>query len=58
MFNGFSKFKYCKAEFAEDVLALVTDGCYFGSVNLKDAYYSTIFGQFTATFHFSNYIGE
>lgn len=37
-FNGFLKFKHWKLEFAEYVLAL--EGCYFGSVDVKDAHYS------------------
>ena len=39
-FNEFLKFKHCKLESMEDALDLITEGCYFGSVNLKDAYYS------------------
>ena len=39
-FNEFLKFKYCKLESIEDSLDLITEGCYFGSVDLKDAYYS------------------
>ena len=34
------KFKHCKLESIEDALDLITEGCYFGSVDLKDAYYS------------------
>ena len=40
MFNEFLKFKHCKLELIEDALDLITEGCYFGSVDLKDAYYS------------------
>ena len=39
-FNEFLKFKHCKLESIEDALDLITEGCYFGSVDLKDAYYS------------------
>ena len=39
-FNGFLKFKHCKLEPVEDALDLVTEGCYFGSVELKDASYA------------------
>ena len=39
-FNEFLKFKHCKLESVEDALDLITEGCYFGSVDLKDAYYS------------------
>ena len=39
-FNGFLKFKHCKLESVEDALDLITDGCYFGSVELKDASYT------------------
>ena len=38
--NEFLKFKHCKLEYIEDALDLITEGCYFGSVDLKDAYYS------------------
>ena len=41
-FNGFLKFKHCKLESVEDVLDLITDGCYFGSAELKDASYTII----------------
>ena len=34
------KFKHCKLELIEDALDLITEGFYFGSVDLKDAYYS------------------
>ena len=37
-FNEGLKFKHCKLESIED--ALITEGCYFGSADLKDAYYS------------------
>ena len=36
-FNEFLKFKHCKLESIEDALDLITEGCYFGSVDLKDA---------------------
>ena len=39
-FNEFSKFKHCKLESIEDAPDLITEGCYFGSIDLKDAYYS------------------
>ena len=39
-FNEFLKFKHCKPESVEDALGPITEGCYFGSVDLKDAYYS------------------
>ena len=39
-FNAFLKFKHCKLESINDALNLVSEGCYFGSVDLKDAYYS------------------
>ena len=39
-FNEFLKFNHCKLESIEDALALLTEGCYFGSVDLRDAYYS------------------
>ena len=39
-FNEFLKFKHCKLESVEDALNLIMEGCYFGSVNLKDTYYS------------------
>ena len=38
-FNKFLKFKHCKLESIEDALDLIKEGCYFGSVDLKDAYY-------------------
>ena len=40
IFNGILKFKHCKLESAEDALDLITEGCYFGSVELKDASYT------------------
>ena len=39
-FNGFLKLKHCKLESVEDALDLITEGCYFGSVELKDASYT------------------
>ena len=30
---------HCKLESIEDALNLITEGCYFASVDLKDAYY-------------------
>ena len=38
--NEFLKFELGKLESIEDALDLITEGCYFGSVDLKDAYYS------------------
>ena len=46
-FNEFLKFKHCKLDSIEDALELITEGCYFGSVDLKDTYYSiTIHGDY------------
>ena len=42
MLDEFLKFKHCKLESNEDRLDLITEGCYFGSVNLKDAYSSIL----------------
>ena len=39
-FNEFLKFKHCKLETIEDTLDLITEQCYFGSDDLKGAYYS------------------
>ena len=39
-FNEFLKFKHCKLELMENALDLIMEGCYFGSADLKDAYYS------------------
>ena len=39
-FNGFLKFKHCKLESVENALDLITEGCYFGSVELKDISYT------------------
>ena len=39
-FNEFLKLKHCKLESINDALDLVSEGCYFASVDLKDAYYS------------------
>ena len=39
-FNEFLKFKHCKLTSIDDTLDLFTEGCHFGSVDLKDAYYS------------------
>ena len=39
-FNGFLKFKHCKLGSFEDTLDLITECCYFGSVELKDASYT------------------
>ena len=39
-FNEFLKFKHCKLESIRDTLEPITEGCYCGSVNLKDAYFS------------------
>ena len=38
--NGFLKFKHCKLESVEDALDLITEGCCFMSVKLKDASYT------------------
>ena len=38
-FNEFLKFKQCELESIEDAPDLITEGCYFGTVDLKDAYY-------------------
>ena len=38
-FNEFLKFKHCKLESIEDAIDFITENCYFGSVDLKDAYY-------------------
>ena len=39
-FYEFLKLKHCKLESIEDALDLITEGCDFGPVNFKDAYYS------------------
>ena len=39
-FTKLLKFKHCKLESIEDAPDLITQDCYFGSVDLKDAYYS------------------
>ena len=39
-FNEFLKFKHCKLELIVDAFNVVTVGCYFGSVYLKDPYCS------------------
>ena len=39
-FNEFLKFKHCKLESILDELDLITERCYFGSVDLKDAYHN------------------
>ena len=39
-FNEFFKFKHCNLESIEDAIDITTERCYFGSVDLKDAYYS------------------
>ena len=39
-FNGFLKFKHSKLESVEDALELITKGCYFESVELKNASYT------------------
>ena len=39
-FNSFLVVPHCKLESIEDALNLITQGCYFASVDLKDAYYS------------------
>ena len=40
IFNDFLKFKHYKLESVEHALDLITEGWLFGSVELKDAYYS------------------
>ena len=40
-FNDFLLVPHCKLESIEDALNLIT-GCYFASVDLKDAYYSIL----------------
>ena len=37
-FNEFLKYKHCKLESIEDALDLIMESCYFGFVDLKDAY--------------------
>jgi len=37
-FNEYVRLRHCKLESIEDALGLVTEGCFFGSVDLKDAY--------------------
>ena len=44
-FNEFLKLKHCKLESVEDALDLITEGCYFGSVELKDASYTITIHQ-------------
>ena len=39
-FNDFLLVPHCKLESIEDALNLITECCYFASVDLKDAYYS------------------
>ena len=39
-FNDFLLVPHCKLGSTEDALNLITEGCYFASVDLKDAYYS------------------
>ena len=39
-FSEFLKFKHSRLESFEDALDPIREGCYFGSVYLKDAYYS------------------
>ena len=38
--NDYLLVPYCKRESTEDAINLLTEGCYFASVDLKDAYYS------------------
>ena len=38
-FNEYLNFKNCQLESTEYVLVLITEGCYFGSSELKDAYF-------------------
>ena len=42
MFNEVLKFKHCELESIEGSLDLITDSCYFGSVDFKDRYYSIL----------------
>ena len=44
-FNGLLKFKHCKLEAVEDALGLITEGCYFGSAELKDVSYTIAIHQ-------------
>ena len=39
-FNEFLNFKHCKLELIENALYLITEGCYFGSFELKDQFYT------------------
>ena len=39
-FNGFLKLKHRQLESVKDALNLITESCYFGSVELKDASYT------------------
>ena len=39
-FNKFLRLKHCKLESVEDALDVSTEGCYFESVELKDASYT------------------
>ena len=39
-FNEISKLKNCKLESIEDAIDRIREGCCFGSIDLKDAYYS------------------
>ena len=42
-FNEFLRFKQGKLESIEDAFNFITDGCYFGSVCLKDAFFTISF---------------
>jgi len=39
-FNHCLLVRHCKLESIQDALNLITEGCYFGSIDLRDAYYS------------------
>ena len=55
-FNEFFKFKHCKLESIEDALDLITEGCYFGSVDMKDAYYSVSIHENSETVSIQKYL--
>ena len=46
-FNGFLKFNHDKLESVKDEPDLITESCYFGTVELKDASYTTLFMKIT-----------
>ena len=47
MFNEFLKFKHCKLQSMEDALDLITEGCYFGSVDLRIHTIASLFMKIT-----------